>query len=164
VATCEEPEILALRIQGSYQTRTTVKKIDREIDIDVGLYLGVDADGFGPVTVREWTYEAPDGHTHRVELHRHSVPPEPLDWGSTLKARAQTLRTVVTYADKPLTVVEEVVKYFHRARRPDVRQLIEMLATLGHMDEVRTVRSRPRMVIVTFGVPVTKACTNSPTP
>jgi hypothetical protein len=52
-ATCEEPEILALRIQRSYQTRTTVKKIDGEIDIDVGLYLGVNTDEFGPVTVKE---------------------------------------------------------------------------------------------------------------
>ena len=72
-ATSEEPEILALRIQGSYQTRTTVKKIDGEIDIDVGLYLGVDTDEFGPVTVKEWVYEALDGHTHCVEFRRHCI-------------------------------------------------------------------------------------------
>jgi hypothetical protein len=72
-ATCEEPEILALWIQGSYQTRTTVKKIDGEIDIDVGLHLGVDTDEFGSVTVKEWVYEVLDGHTHRMEFLRHCI-------------------------------------------------------------------------------------------
>ena len=67
------PEILTLRGQGSYQTRTTVKKVEGEIDIDVGLYLDVDIDKFGPVEVKKWVYEALKGHTQEVGFHRHCI-------------------------------------------------------------------------------------------
>lgn len=66
-------EILALRIQGSYQTRTTVTKVKGEIDIDVGLYLDVDIGQFGPVEVKKWVYEALEGHTQEVEFRRHCI-------------------------------------------------------------------------------------------
>jgi len=69
----EVSEILALRIQGSYQTRTTVEKVEDEIDIDVGLYLDVDIDKFGPVEVKKWVYEALKGHTQKVKFRRHCI-------------------------------------------------------------------------------------------
>jgi hypothetical protein len=69
----EDLGILGLRIQGSYQTRTTVKKVEGEIDIDVGLYLDVDIDAYGPVEVKRWVYEALKGHTHRVKFRRYCI-------------------------------------------------------------------------------------------
>lgn len=69
----EDLGILGLRIQGSYQTRTTVKKVEGEIDIDVGLYLDVDIDTYGPVEVKRWVYEALKGHTHKVEFRRYCI-------------------------------------------------------------------------------------------
>ena len=39
----------------------------------------------------------------------------------------------MTHADEPLTV-EEVAQHFHRARRADVKELLETLAALGHME------------------------------
>ncbi|MCS3665318.1 cyclic GMP-AMP synthase DncV-like nucleotidyltransferase [Salinibacter ruber] len=66
-------EILSLRIQGSYQTRTTVTKVKGEIDIDVGLYLDVDIGRLGPVEVKRWVYEALEGHTQEVDFRRHCI-------------------------------------------------------------------------------------------
>lgn len=66
-------EILALRIQGSYQTRTTVKKVKGEIDIDVGLYLDLDVDQVGPVEVKKCVHEALEGYTQKVDFRRHCI-------------------------------------------------------------------------------------------
>ena len=38
----------------------------------------------------------------------------------------------MTHADEPLTV-EQVAQHFHRARRADVRELLETLDALGHV-------------------------------
>jgi hypothetical protein len=62
-----------------------------------------------------------------------AAPAEPLDWPSGLKPRARAVRAVMTHADTPLTV-EQVVQYFHRARRADVRELLETLSALGHVE------------------------------
>jgi hypothetical protein len=69
------------------------------------------------------------------ELHDEldAAPAEPLDWPSDLKPRAQAVRAVMTHADAPLTV-EQVAQHFHRARRSDVRELLETLAALWHME------------------------------
>jgi hypothetical protein len=40
----------------------------------------------------------------------------------------------MTHADAPLTV-EQVAQHFHRARRADVRELLETLSALGHVEE-----------------------------
>jgi hypothetical protein len=69
-----------------------------------------------------------------VEISGEGDPREPFDWPSDLKTRAQAVRTVMTHSDGPLTV-EEVARHFHRARRDDVRELLETLASLGHVEE-----------------------------
>jgi hypothetical protein len=69
-----------------------------------------------------------------VEISGEGGPAEPFDWPSDLKTRAQAVRTVMTHSDEPLTV-EEVAQHFHRARRDDVRELLETLASLGHVEE-----------------------------
>jgi hypothetical protein len=69
-----------------------------------------------------------------VEVDMGGGPAEPLEWPSALKTRAQAVRTVVGHADQPLTV-EEVAQHFHRARRDDVRDLLETLAGLGLVDQ-----------------------------
>ncbi|WP_118827738.1 class I SAM-dependent DNA methyltransferase [Salinibacter ruber] len=69
-----------------------------------------------------------------VEVDMGGGPAEPLEWPSALKTRAQAVRTVVGHADHPLTV-EEVAQHFHRARRDDVRDLLETLAGLGLVDQ-----------------------------
>ncbi|WP_263835658.1 hypothetical protein [Salinibacter sp.] len=40
----------------------------------------------------------------------------------------------MTHADAPLTV-EQVAQHFYNARRDDVRELLETLAALGHVEE-----------------------------
>jgi len=70
-----------------------------------------------------------------VEIGGDGAPTEPLDWPSGLKARAQVVRAVMTHADEPLTV-EEVAQHFHRARRSDVRELLETLEALGHVGAI----------------------------
>jgi hypothetical protein len=69
-----------------------------------------------------------------MEMDMGEGPAEPLEWPSVLKTRAQAVRTVVGHADQPLTV-EEVAQHFHRARRDDVRDLLETLAGLGLVDQ-----------------------------
>jgi DNA-binding IclR family transcriptional regulator len=39
----------------------------------------------------------------------------------------------MTHADEPLTT-EQVAQHVHRARRSDVRELLETLAALGHVE------------------------------
>ena len=50
-----------------------------------------------------------------------------------MRIHAQAVRAVTTHADEPLTV-EEVAQHFHRARRSDVRELLETLNALGHVE------------------------------
>jgi len=65
---------------------------------------------------------------------REVSPPIPKAFGTTgLKPRTQTVRAVMTHAEDPLTV-EQVAQHFHRACRSDVRELLETLAALGHVE------------------------------
>ena len=68
-----------------------------------------------------------------IEVGGDGAPTEPLDWPSGLKPRAQAVRAVMTHADAPLTV-EQVAQHFYNARRSDVRELLETLAALGHVE------------------------------
>ena len=68
-----------------------------------------------------------------IEVGGDGAPTEPLDWPSGLKPRAQAVRAVMTHAEAPLTV-EQVAQHFHRAHRSDVRELLETLAALGHVE------------------------------
>lgn len=69
-----------------------------------------------------------------VEVNIGSPAAEPLDWPSELKSRAQAVRAVMDHAEEPLTV-EQVAQHFHRARRDDVRDLLETLNGLGLVDK-----------------------------
>jgi hypothetical protein len=85
-------------------------------------------------------YQAPETVETQAELELDvhvggdGAPTEPLDWPSGLKARAQAVRAVMTHAEEPLTV-EQVAQHFHRARRDDVRDLLETLDALGHVEK-----------------------------
>ncbi|WP_263809314.1 hypothetical protein [Salinibacter sp.] len=69
-----------------------------------------------------------------VTVGGDGAPAEPLDWPSGLTPRAKAVRAVMTHADAPLTV-EQVARHFYNARRADVRELLETLAALGHVEE-----------------------------
>ena len=69
-----------------------------------------------------------------LDLGGDGAPAEPLAWPSALKDRAQAVRAVMHHADGPLTV-EQVARHFHRARRADVRSLLDTLTALGHVEQ-----------------------------
>ena len=68
-----------------------------------------------------------------VQVGGDGAPAEPLDWPSGLTPRAKAVRAVMTHAEEPLTV-EQVAQHFYNARRADVRELLETLAALGHVE------------------------------
>ncbi len=68
-----------------------------------------------------------------VQVGGDGAPAEPLDWPSGLTPRAKAVRAVMTHADAPLTV-EQVARHFYNARRADVRELLETLEALGHVE------------------------------
>ena len=68
-----------------------------------------------------------------VQVGGDGTPAEPLDWPSGLTPRARAVRAVMTHAEEPLTV-EQVAQHFYNARRADVRELLETLAALGHVE------------------------------
>lgn len=60
--------------QGSYKLGTGVKPLTGDFDIDVGLLFEVDRkDHPDPVEVKQWVFEALDGHTKKVEVRRPCV-------------------------------------------------------------------------------------------
>jgi hypothetical protein len=84
-------------------------------------------------------YQAPETVETQAELELDiqvggdGAPAEPLDWPSGLTPRAKAVRAVMTHADEPLTT-EQVAQHFYNARRADVRELLETLAALGHVE------------------------------
>ena len=70
----EEPPKYTHFDQGSYKLGTGVKPLTGDFDIDVGLLFEVDRDEYpDPVTVKQWVYDALDGHTKKVEMRRPCV-------------------------------------------------------------------------------------------
>ncbi len=60
--------------QGSYKLGTGVKPLTGDFDIDVGLLFEVDREDHpDPVVVKQWVFDALDGHTKKVELRRPCV-------------------------------------------------------------------------------------------
>lgn len=60
--------------QGSYKMDTGVKPCDADYDIDVGVRFKLAKDDYSdPLTVKQWVYDAVDGHTKRVEMRRSCV-------------------------------------------------------------------------------------------
>lgn len=85
-------------------------------------------------------YQAPEAVQKQGELEidiedsSETTSVEPLEWvNAELKSRAQAVRTIVNQSEEPLTV-EQVAQHFHRARRDDVRDLLETLTSLGLVD------------------------------
>lgn len=70
-------------LQGSYRMKTGVIPISNlEYDIDVGLRFYFSENDFSAETVREWVFEAVDGHTEKVEekgpcIRVTYAPPDP---------------------------------------------------------------------------------------
>lgn len=55
-------------LQGSYKMKTGSKPIaELEYDIDIGLRFSFSEDDFDAKTVRQWVFDAVDGHTEKVE-------------------------------------------------------------------------------------------------
>jgi hypothetical protein len=70
----EEPPKYTHFDQGSYKLGTGVKPLTGDFDIDVGLLFEVDRDEYpDPVEVKEWVFDALDGHTKKVEMRRPCV-------------------------------------------------------------------------------------------
>ena len=60
--------------QGSYKLGTGVKPLNGDFDIDVGILFEVDRKDYpDPVKVKQWVFEALDGHTKKVEMRRPCV-------------------------------------------------------------------------------------------
>jgi hypothetical protein len=69
-----------------------------------------------------------------VEVTADGEVAQPLPWPSELKERAQAIRAIMDASEEPLTV-EEVAQHFYRARRDDVRGILETLSGLGLVDK-----------------------------
>ena len=60
--------------QGSYAMHTGIKPDDGDYDIDVGLRFNIDhSDYSDPVAVKQWVFDALNGHTKKVEIRRSCV-------------------------------------------------------------------------------------------
>jgi len=61
--------------QGSYEMGTGIKPLeDGDYDIDIGVYFNLSPDDYeNPVEVKEWIFEALDGHTNSVEIKEPCV-------------------------------------------------------------------------------------------
>ena len=60
--------------QGSYAMHTGIKPDDGDYDIDVGLRFDLDRSDYpDPVEVKNWVYNALNGHTKKVEIRRSCV-------------------------------------------------------------------------------------------
>jgi len=60
--------------QGSYAMHTGVKPTDGDYDIDVGIKFDIDKEDYeNPVKVKEWVYNALNGHTKKVEIKKPCV-------------------------------------------------------------------------------------------
>ncbi|PEN14803.1 SAM-dependent methyltransferase [Longibacter salinarum] len=85
-------------------------------------------------------YQAPEEVAQQSEMDLDIDLPddtdvlEPMSWPSELKERAQAIRLVMEQSTGPLTV-EQVAQHFHRARRKDVRGLLETLDALGLVEK-----------------------------
>ena len=60
--------------QGSYKMGTGIVPVDNDFDIDVGVSFKIKKDDYSdPVEVKEWVYDALNGHTKKVEMRRPCV-------------------------------------------------------------------------------------------
>ncbi len=60
--------------QGSYKMGTGVIPLDSDYDIDVGVSFNVSKNDYpDPVEVKEWVYDALNGHTKKVDMRRPCV-------------------------------------------------------------------------------------------
>lgn len=60
--------------QGSYAMHTGIKPDDGDYDIDVGLRFDIKRSEYSdPVAVKQWVYDALNGHTKKVEIRRSCV-------------------------------------------------------------------------------------------
>ncbi|ABQ26398.1 nucleotidyltransferase domain-containing protein [Geotalea uraniireducens] len=60
--------------QGSYKMGTGIIPLDSDYDIDVGVSFNVSKDNYlDPVEVKEWVYDALNGHTKKVDMRRPCV-------------------------------------------------------------------------------------------
>lgn len=60
--------------QGSYAMHTGIKPDNGDYDIDVGLRFSLNRSDYpDPVTVKQWVYDALNGHTKKVEIRRPCV-------------------------------------------------------------------------------------------
>lgn len=60
--------------QGSYAMHTGIKPDDGDYDIDVGLRFNINrSDCSDPIILKQWVFDALDGHTKKVEIRRSCV-------------------------------------------------------------------------------------------
>ncbi|HEX2093387.1 MAG TPA: nucleotidyltransferase, partial [Longimicrobiaceae bacterium] len=59
----EDCPLFEFRDQGSYQMGTGVFPLDRDFDIDLGLYFEIDPDEYHPVELKRRVHAALEGHT-----------------------------------------------------------------------------------------------------
>lgn len=60
--------------QGSYAIGTGVIPLDRDYDIDVGVSFLLNKNDYpDPVEIKQWVFDALDGHTNKVEMRRPCI-------------------------------------------------------------------------------------------
>lgn len=69
----EECPGFGFRDQGSYQMQTGTFPLNRDFDIDLGMYFEIDPDEYHPVKLKRAVYEALRGHTKDVRIRRPCV-------------------------------------------------------------------------------------------
>jgi hypothetical protein len=69
----EECPWYEIRDQGSYKMGTAVYPIDRDFDIDLGMFFQIDPRAYDPVGLKRVVHAALAGHTRKVHIRRPCV-------------------------------------------------------------------------------------------
>jgi hypothetical protein len=69
----EECPWFEIRDQGSYKMGTAVYPLDRDFDIDLGIFFQIDHNAYDPVRLKRVVHGALEGHTRKVHIRRPCV-------------------------------------------------------------------------------------------
>lgn len=69
----EECPRFEIRDQGSYKMGTAVYPLDRDFDIDLGMFFQIDPKAYDPVGLKRVVHSALAGHTRKVQIRRPCV-------------------------------------------------------------------------------------------
>ena len=96
--------------QGSYAMHTGIKPDNGDYDIDVGLRFDLKrSDCSDPVSVKQWVFDALNGHTRKVEIRRSCVTVT-----MQTKTTASILQKERRIPQKKIEIGKRVIRWTHR--------------------------------------------------